>query len=44
MIPTGATTPEILGALRRSGRRWITEPVSAEELTAAAWEVLSNDR
>jgi signal transduction histidine kinase len=44
MIVTGATTPEVLAALRRSGRRWITKPISAKELAAAAWEVLGDDR
>jgi signal transduction histidine kinase len=44
MIVTGATTSEVLGALRRSGRRWITKPISAEELAAAAWDVLARDR
>lgn len=40
LIVTGSTSPEPLNALRRSGRTWITKPVSAVQLITAAADLL----
>lgn len=40
LIVTGSTSPEPLKALRLSGRRWITKPVSSLNLITAAVDVL----
>jgi signal transduction histidine kinase/ActR/RegA family two-component response regulator len=40
LIVTGATTPELLQQLRRAGRRWLTKPLTADEVAAAAGDLL----
>lgn len=40
LIVTGSTSPEPLNILRRSGRPWITKPVSSAQLIAAAADLL----
>lgn len=41
MIVTGATDPDALAALRRSGYPWITKPIDAEVLHRTASELLA---
>lgn len=42
LIVTGTTTPEALARLRGSGRPWLTKPLSADELVAAASRLLAS--
>lgn len=41
LIVTGATEPDALASLKNSGRRWLTKPISGEDLLAAVAQLLS---